>query len=317
MKRIFAIATAILLVLTTLVCFGISAADGEKVNVKVSITTKDALRTSLLEIAVGDEDGDGAITVNDALYAAHELAYIGGAEYGYAAEKSEWGISLLKLWGDESGNFGYYVNHKPANSLADPVKDGDVVSACIFTGTYPDIESYAYFDVDSVKVSQGDSVTLTLMKLSFDENFNVVSSPVANAKLTTDSSPWADYVTDENGKVTFEPMWLAEMTVSAIGENKEIIMPACKVWVDEAPQNSDLNNSGGSANAATDANGNKLPAASGSATDGNGSAVGSQDASNEAAGGCGGCGSSLGGASVIVAAVIGVSACVIKRRERD
>ena len=85
------------------------------------------------------------------------------------------------------GNFGYYLNHKPAMSLADTIKEGDVINACIYEGVYPNMESYAYFDKDSAVVSEGGSITLTLMKLGYDENFNAVSSPVANAKLTVEN----------------------------------------------------------------------------------------------------------------------------------
>ena len=312
MKRIFAITVAIVLCLSSLFCISASAEGEQTVNVSVSITTKDKLHVALWDIALGDEDGDGAITVNDALYAAHELAYIGGAKYGYASAESEWGVSLTKLWGDESGNFGYYINHKPANSLADTVKEGDVINACIYTGVYPNLESYTYFDVNRVKVDQGESVTLTLVKLTYDENFNVVSSPVPNAKITTDTSPFDEYVTDENGKVTFKPLWLADMVVSAICEDESIIMPVCRVWVNEVPQNSDMNSPDIENNVATDANGSEI-AGTNNATGENSANGGSASSQN---GGCGGCGSTFGGFAIIALSLVGASVCVIKRTNK-
>ena len=51
------------------------------------------------KITVADNDGDGALTINDALYAAHEKAFTGGAAAGYASVQSDWGLSLSKLWG--------------------------------------------------------------------------------------------------------------------------------------------------------------------------------------------------------------------------
>ena len=313
MKRILAIIVASLICLSSLFSLSVFAEEEAKVNVKVSVTTKNSIKAGLVSVAVGDEDGDGAITISDALYITHKLYCVDGVS-GYAAENTEWGLSLVKLWGDDSGNFGYYLNHKPAMSLADPIKEGDVVSACIYTGVYPDLESYTYFDQDTVTVSEGGSVTLTLMKISYDENFNAVSTPVANAKLTVGEAAWNDYKTDENGKVTFSPEWTAEMVVSAKADDESIIMPVCRVWVDDIPENSDTSIPGGFVTpdgtkpAATDKNGNKV-------TD---KGTAGSDAQNGGTdGSCGGCGSTVGGISAIVISIIGASVCVIKRKERD
>ena len=327
MKRILAIIVASLLCLTSLFSLSVFAEEDAKVNVKVSVTTKNAIKAGLVDVAVGDEDGDGAITISDALYITHKLYCVDGVS-GYAAEESEWGISLVKLWGDESGNFGYYLNHKPAMSLADTIKEGDVVSACIYTGTYPNLESYTYFDKNNVTVNEDESVTLTLMKITYDENFNAVSAPVANAKLTVGEVAWKDYKTDENGKVTFAPEWTAEMTVSAKTDDESIIMPVCRVWVDDLPDNSDTSIPGGSFipgstdSAATDKDGNTVTTDKDGnvATDKDGKPVvnnGSDAQNGGANSGCGGCGSTVGGISAIVISIIVASVCVIKRRERD
>ena len=322
MKRILAIIVASLICLSSLFSLSVFAEEEAKVNVKVSVTTKNSIKAGLVSVAVGDEDGDGAITISDALYITHKLYCVDGVS-GYAAENSEWGLSLVKLWGDESGNFGYYLNHKPAMSLADTIKEGDVVSACIYTGTYPNLESYTYFDQDTATVSEGGNITLTLMKISYDENFNAVSTPVANAKLTVGEAAWKDYKTDENGKVTFAPEWTAEMVVSAKADDESIIMPVCKVWVDDVPENSDTSvpdgavTPGTTESAATDKDGNTVT------TDKDGNKItdkgnaGSNSQSGGTDGGCGGCGSTVGGISAIVISIIGASVCVIKRKERD
>ena len=326
MKRILVIVIASLLCLASLFSLSVFAEEEAKVNVKVSVTTKNSIKAGLVDVAAGDEDGDGAITISDALYVAHKI-YCSAGVSGYAAEETEFGLSLVKLWGDESGNFGYYLNHQPAMSLADTIKEGDVISACIYEGVYPNMESYAYFDKDSAVVSEGGSITLTLMKLGYDENFNAVSSPVANAKLTVDAAPWGDYTTDENGKVTFTPEWTAEMIVSAIGENEEIIMPVCRVWVDDVPENSDTSVPEGTVipgtngSNATDKGGNTV------ATDKDGNVATDKDgkpvvnngsnSQNGTTGGCGGCSSTFGGISIVIVSIVGASALVIRRKERD
>jgi hypothetical protein len=113
---------------------------------------------------------------------------------------------------------------------------------------------------------------------------------------------------DANGKVTFTPEWTAEMTVSALGENQEIIMPICKVWVDDVPENSDTNTPGD--NIPTN------PSTGTGSSNGNGTNSGSDAQSSSTNGGCGGCKSTLGGISIIAVSIVGASACVLKRKNK-
>ena len=77
------------------------AADGP--SAYVSISDKDGKLVLVLEkIDLSDADGDGTITINDALYLAHEAEFEGGAAAGYASEQSDYGLSLTKLWGCET-----------------------------------------------------------------------------------------------------------------------------------------------------------------------------------------------------------------------
>ena len=73
MKRILAIVIASLLCLASLFSLSVFAEEEAKVNVKVSVTTKNSIKAGLVDVAAGDEDGDGAITISDALYVAHEI----------------------------------------------------------------------------------------------------------------------------------------------------------------------------------------------------------------------------------------------------
>ncbi|MBQ4628962.1 MAG: hypothetical protein IJB44_07775, partial [Clostridia bacterium] len=71
-------------------------------------------------VSVSDADGDGAISIADALYAAHEENYDGGASAGFGTEETQWGTSLMKLWGVENGgSYGYKVSNGNPMSLGD------------------------------------------------------------------------------------------------------------------------------------------------------------------------------------------------------
>ena len=69
-------------------------------------------------------------TIDDVLSAAHE-EYADDA-HGYSSGESYGYFSILKLWGDTSGAFGYYQNDNSAWSLTDKVSNGDFISAFIY-----------------------------------------------------------------------------------------------------------------------------------------------------------------------------------------
>ena len=64
------------------------AAPSESVYVSIA-DDKGALVLPYQPVTVTDVDGDGALTINDALYAAHTTYYDGGAA-GYGSAQSDW-----------------------------------------------------------------------------------------------------------------------------------------------------------------------------------------------------------------------------------
>ena len=175
-------------------------------------------------VELTDADEDGALTIADALYLAHEAAFEGGAEAGFACENTEYGLSMTKLWGvDNGGAFGYYVNDAMAMSLADPLKDGDYVNAYVYTDTAAYSDMYCFFDLKTA--AEGD-VALTLSGVSFDENYAPVVNPVAGAVITVNGEK-TDAVTDENGQATVTVK--AGDVISAVSDTATLVPPCCVV----------------------------------------------------------------------------------------
>ena len=222
MKKTISIIIAIMLVLSTSVILA-SADDGAKIRVTIS-DDKGKLVVAAEEITVTDIDGDEAITINDALYAAHEKFYDGGAAAGYATEDTQWGLSLVKLWGTANGgSFGYMVNNVAAWSMTDPVQEGDYVAAYVFTEPVKLLDKYSYFDKLEEDVKAGE-ITLTLKKNDFDKDWNPITLPVKGATITVDGSP-IDAVTDEEGKVTFTLDINGKHLISATASDQVISPP--------------------------------------------------------------------------------------------
>ena len=187
------------------------------------------------KITVTDADGDGILTISDALYCAHEKKFTGGASAGFAAEPSQYGLSLVKLWGDTSGAYGYYLNNESPQSLLDTVKTGDSVTAFVYQDTNYWSDAYSYFDKLTVTVKEGDSVMLTLSYLALDPETWVASvKPAEGATVTVDGKDTENTV-NMDGKVTVKFDAAGIYLVSAHSD-LNIVSPVCVVTVEEAPQ---------------------------------------------------------------------------------
>ncbi len=181
------------------------------------------------DVDLRDADNDGTLTVSDALYLAHQEKYNGGATAGFASEITDCGLSLTKLWGDESGSFGYTVNNVSAMSLADPVKAGDHIVAYVYTDTVAWSDTYCFFDKAELEVNENASFTLTLKMNTYDAEWNTVQAPVESARITVNGNT-TDYVTDADGKVTLS--LTDDAIISAVSDTMTLVPPICMVDVD-------------------------------------------------------------------------------------
>ena len=241
-KRIVAITLIVLLLLSVGIIF--VRADDKTAEVYVTIADKQGkLALAAEKVTVTDIDGDNALTINDALYAAHEQFYDGGAAAGYNTEMTKYGLSLTKLWGVEDGyNYGYYVNNVSAWSMTDPVKADDHVAAHCFTDSVNLPDKYAYFE-NVFEEPETEQVTLTLTKLDYDAEYNPVTLAVEGAELSIDGEP-TGVVTDKDGKATLSFEKNGKYLVSAKAATGQVIVPpVCIVTIscfdeatpDEAP----------------------------------------------------------------------------------
>ena len=207
-------------------------AEGESVNVKVTISDKDG--NAVLQqksVTVTDIDGDGALTINDALYIAHEENFEGGAEAGYESAKSEYGYGITKLWGTANGgSYGYYVNHIASTGVGDTINDGDYLDAFVYTDLENWSDKYTFFDALNAEVLPDISLPLTLSYAGYDENWNPVTLPVEGAVITINGEK-TDFVTDANGYVEVRFENAGEYVVSAVSDNLNIVKPVLPVTV--------------------------------------------------------------------------------------
>ncbi|MBQ3760751.1 MAG: hypothetical protein II875_01920 [Clostridia bacterium] len=214
----------VLMLCAALLC-ALFAACAEETPVVYVTISDGSLVLAECPIALSDADADGALTINDALYLAHEFAYDGGAEAGYLSAYGDWGLSLAKLWGVENGgSYGYYVNDTMSYGLTDPVTNGDRVYAYVYTDLVGWSDAYSFFD--QAAVSAGN-VTLKLSMVTFDENFMPVSVPVEGAVIVIDGEK-TEFVTDAEGNVSFNLPDGAKL-ISAVSDSLNLVPPVCVV----------------------------------------------------------------------------------------
>lgn len=228
MKKLLSFLLAMLMLLS-----GAIFAEPADNTVFVSISDDTgALVLAYAPVALTDADGDGALTICDALMIAHETYHPDGAE-AFLAEDTEWGKSLYVLWGvDNGGSYGYMLNDASPWSLLDEVKSGDHVKAYAYTDLNAYSDTYTYFTVPVAAAAVNADVALSLSAAGYDENWAPVVLPVPGAVITVNGEK-TETVTDENGHTVLAFAAAGVYTVSAVSENQILVLPVCIVTVTE------------------------------------------------------------------------------------
>jgi hypothetical protein len=201
-------------------------------GIYVSITDDTgALVLAHKPVALTDADGDGTLTIHDALVCAHSAYHPGGAD-AYQAATSEFGLSMNRLWNVENGgSYGYYLNDLSAWSLLDPVVPGDHVKAYCFTDLAAFSDTYAFFASAALSARCGESIALTLSAAAFDANWAPITIPVEGAVITVNGEA-TSAVTDAQGNASLTLQDRGEYIISAASDSMTLVAPVCVITVD-------------------------------------------------------------------------------------
>ena len=190
----------------------------------VPALTKDGKPAAALEVKV-----PGGSTVEDAIIAAHKAYCPAGAD-GWEKAESDWGMSMVKIWGSYDGVGAYYVNGEMpwVQSWELTAQDGDAVDLVLYGPDWSD--SYARFDKRTADVEAGKKLTLTLTSDVFDENWVAQPAALAGATVkTTDGKVLG--TTDKDGKVTVSFAAAGLYYITATSADAVITAPICVVSV--------------------------------------------------------------------------------------
>lgn len=238
-KTVAALLTILMLI--PCCCAGAFAEASSSADVYVTICDADGeLALAQEKITVTDVDSDGILTINDALFCAHESKYDGGAQAGYLSGNTEYGLSLMMLWGDESGSFGYYVNDASAWSLSDVVSEGNRVNAFVYSDQSTWSDTYCFFDKNMLTAQQNEEVTLTLRAAGWDADFNPITIPVEGADITLNGKV-SGITTDKDGKAVITFKDAGSYIISATSNTQVLVPPVCVANVEADPDIIDKN----------------------------------------------------------------------------
>jgi len=205
----------------------------QTVNVFISIADTGNLVLNNEPLAVEDSDGDGSVTVDEVLMAAHASFYKGGIK-GYATEDlGKYGQCISRLWGVDNGGFyGFHVNNNldfsGEEQLSDPVLPGDYVYAFSFQDleTWSDIFSYITGEIQTAE--DGTSCySGVLMTLERDEFQKQLRLPLSGAEIVVNRDKTGIF-TDEDGCFSVPLSVSGSYELCAEAADLTLIPPVCR-----------------------------------------------------------------------------------------
>lgn len=153
-KRVWSLLLSLVLLISVLPT-SVLAAEPDNITVTMSVfnqgvPAKDENDKAVLlrTLNISDTDQDGKYSLDEALAQLHTACSM-----EYSAGEGAWGYSVTKLWGDESGAFGFYKNDVLTTAVNEEyLNGGDRITAFIYKDQANWSDRYSYFDQDSVTV---------------------------------------------------------------------------------------------------------------------------------------------------------------------
>ncbi len=216
------------LILAGLFTLSVTASDADVSPVYVTISDENGELVLAYEaFELKDYDGDGKLTVNDALLAAHQSH----CEGGYASNS----LNITKLWGVENRVYDCYIDGSRMYYIYESLSEDNHIQAFVYTDTENLSDRFSYFTKETLTFSE-NTETLALYAYTTTKDGHLISEPVAGAKITVNGEE-IGVKTDQNGQFTIalkDLVFGEKNIISAIASNDTLVPPVLAVTPDES-----------------------------------------------------------------------------------
>ena len=216
--------------------------DADPIKVKVTISDKGSLVVPNKTVDVTDLDHSGDFSVDEVLYAAHQEFYEGGAAAGYAtADLGYGGLSLTKLWGDDSMSCSYFKNDDWCY-LEDNVAENDCIVAFNYLDTTYFADAYSYFEQKNYTALAETETSVALIKLIYDNSWNLIPAIHSGATIKVynenfEETDCYEFVDNGDGTYAVKVKAVGEYIIAAYDNSTPIVPTISSLTVTE---NADL-----------------------------------------------------------------------------
>lgn len=223
---------SVILVFTLLFCF--AACQDQKQSQKgpgayVTIQTPDGVVLASAFTQLIDNDKDGTVSIEEVLLQAHK-DNAPNKEADFECINSDYGRSMVKLWGDTSMSYGYYLNNKIAWSPSDPVSENDYICAFVYQDQTNWSDIYAWFDYSSLEVQESSFSLCLAGYTSYDANMNPVQNPIAGAEIMIDGNG-SGLKTEADGSVKISGLSKGSHVITAVSDEFTLSGAVCRIEV--------------------------------------------------------------------------------------
>jgi len=206
-------------------------------TVEVTVRTEETV-LNRAEVSVGDENGDGRLTVEDVLIAAHDKYYEGGAEAGYQRSCAD-APELSRIWGVR-GRYISFILDAGGNEKTGEPEDGDKISVLLQDAAE---DTYRFRHGPLHQIPVGEHINLKLIRR---RGATGRDEPVSDAVILIDGRRTA-IRTDEKGFAAVSFRDAGVHTLSAKLDGNVLLKKNDEVTVVERNEETDAVQSGQSA----------------------------------------------------------------------
>lgn len=223
MKKI----VSVILACALLFCFTACGEKKKGPGAYVTIQTPDGVVLASAFTQLVDNDKDGTVSIEEVLLQAHK-DNAPNKEADFECIDTDYGRSLVKLWGDTSMSYGYYLNNNIAWSPSDPVAENDYVCAFVYQDQTSWSDVYAWFDYNNLEVKESSFYLCLGGYTSYDANMNPVHNPIAGAKIFVDGKE-SEFKTEVDGSVKIDGLSKGSHVITAISDEFTLSGAVCRV----------------------------------------------------------------------------------------